>query len=125
MKCLSFNSRGSAIPDKKVALKRLCHSECFDVIFLQETLGEGSSLNNVLLKIVLDWAFHFLDVKGRLGGCALGYNKRSIRLENVWGGEGYLGVDIISTYINTPFKFINVYGPCHNRELFFGKTPRR
>ena len=99
--------------------KILCYSENLDVSFLQETLGEGSTLNNVLLKILPDWEFHFLDVRGRSGECALGYNKRSIIIENVLGGEGYLGADIILADINSPLKPINTYGPCHNREPFW------
>jgi len=61
----------------------------------------------------------FLGCKRMLGGCTMGYNKISIRLENVWRGEGYLGVDIISADINSPLRLINAYGPCHSREPFW------
>jgi len=49
----------------------------------------------------------------------VGFKKRSIRLENVWGGEGYLGADIISSNFNLPLRVINVYGPFHNRKIFW------
>lgn len=86
MKCLSFNCRGQANLDKKLALKRLCLSEKLDIIFLQEILEEGSLVNNLLLKFLPDWVFHCLDVRGCSGGCAMGFNKRTIKIQNVWGG---------------------------------------
>jgi len=118
MKCLSFNYRGLASLDKKLALQRLCKSERLDVIFLQETLGDENLINIVLKKFLLDWDFLFLDVRGRSGGFIMGLNNRSIRLENAWDGEGFFGADITSSDIDTPLRIINIYGPCHDREIY-------
>lgn len=41
MKMLSFNCRGLASPDKKLAMRKLFLFEPFDILFLQETLGQG------------------------------------------------------------------------------------
>jgi len=119
MKCLSFNYRGLANPEKKLTLKRLCLSERFNVIFLQETLGEGRLVKILLMSFLPNWDFHFLDVMGRSGGCALRINKRTLNLYNAWGGEGFLGIDITSLELNKSFRLINIYGHCHNRERFW------
>lgn len=119
MKCLSFNYKSLASPGKKLALKRLCLLERFNVIFLQETLKEGILVNSLLMSFLLDWEFHFLDVRGHFGGCTVGINKITLFLHNAWGGEGYLGTNITSSELNMPFRLINIYGPCHNRECFW------
>lgn len=71
------------------------------------------------MKILTDWEFHFFDVRGRLGGCSMAFNKNSIRVVNIWGGEGFLGADLISSNINLPLRLTNIYGPCPNREVFW------
>lgn len=83
MKFLSFNCRGLAIPDKKLVLKRLLGSVRIDVLLLQETLGDEGSINKILLNMLLDYIFHILDVRGRSRGCALGFNKMNINIDNI------------------------------------------
>lgn len=121
MKCLFFNCRVLASPDKKFALQRLCKLERLDVIFLQETLGDGNLINQFLKKFLLEWNFIFLDVRGRSSGCVMGLNNRSIILENVWGGKGFLGVDNSSSDNDIPLRIINIYGP-NQIGIFIGKT---
>jgi len=89
MKCLSFNCRGLASSDKKLALRSLIGSVRIDILLLQETLGNGGSINNILSNMLPGWIFHTLDSRGRSGGCALAFNNNSIKIENIWGGEGF------------------------------------
>lgn len=49
----------------------------------------------------------------------MGSKNNSILLNNIWGGGGFLGADIYSRDLEENLKVINVYGPCHNRELFW------
>jgi len=58
-------------------------------------------------------------VRGRYGGCVFGFNKKSIRVVNIWGCEGFLGFDLISPDIIMPLRLNNIYGPCHSREVFW------
>jgi len=87
MKMLSFNYRGLASPDKKLAMRRLFLSEPFDILFLQETLGQGSVVTHLLESWLLGWSFHALDASRHSGGLALGVNNRSIRICNIWEAQ--------------------------------------
>eukprot|EP00253_Pinus_taeda_P024137 PITA_24137 len=119
MKGISFNCRGLVSPDKKLALRRLCLSEKLDFLLLQETLDDGPLVNKALKSFLPDWDFFFLDVRGRSGGCALGFNNKMFRISNSWGGKGFLGVDFTSISLNIPMRIINIYGPCQNKEVFW------
>jgi len=119
MKCLSFNYRGLASNPKKLALKRLIETKPPDIILLQETLGMADQISHTLQNIIPNWSFVALDVVGRFGGLAIGYNPRSIRVDASWGGSGYLGLDIFSADLGMILRIVNVYGPCHHREHFW------
>lgn len=64
----------------------MCLAERLDFLMLQETLGDGPSVLQTLKPFFLDWEFFFLDARGRLRGIALGFNKTSVKITNVWGG---------------------------------------
>ena len=51
----------------------------------------------------------------------MGFNKRSIKLLNAYGGEGFLCADISSSKLNRNLRLVNIYSPCHNRELFWNR----
>lgn len=100
---------------------RLYGSKRINVLFLQETLGEGVSINTLLTSILPRWTFHTLDVRGRPRGCAIGFNNRTINIENIWGSEGVLGAGVTYIELDAPLHLINIYGPCHNRVGFWDK----
>lgn len=60
-----------------------------------------------------------MDVVGRSGGLAIGYNPRSIRVDASWGGSGFMGIDIFSTELGKNLRIVNVYGPYHQSEHFW------
>lgn len=60
-----------------------------------------------------------MDARGRFRGIALGFNPRSIQINNLWGGEGFLGADIFSSHFGRESHLINVYGPCTTRLTFW------
>lgn len=90
MKVVSFNYRGSARPNKKLALQRLIYATPIDFIFLQETLRPTESITHLLESMFPSWTFIGLDANGQSGGISLQYNKRSINITNYWGGIGTL-----------------------------------
>lgn len=119
VKFLSFNCRGLASPNKKLSMRRFLLSEPFDILFLQETLGQGCVITHLLESWLLGWTFYTLDATGHSGGLALGVNTRSIRIFNTWGNSGHLGVDIYSFELDFELRVINIYGSCHKREGFW------
>ncbi len=119
MKLLSSNFQGIASPEIKLALRRLLKFEHIDVVFLQETLGLAEAITHHLESMLPGWFFQALDVNGHSGGIVLGYNPRSIKLCNIWGDIEYIGADIFSFDLGTNIRLINVYGPFHDREIFW------
>lgn len=118
MKILSFNCRGLASPEKKLALKHLLLSDLVDVILLQETLCKAEAVIPILSSWLPGWTFHTLDISGRSGGITVGFKHSTFNLKN-WGGGEFMGADIYSKDLEEELRIINVYGPCHNRELFW------
>lgn len=119
MICLTFNCRGLANPDKRLALKELLAQKPIDILFLQETLGDGISVTSLLNSLLPNWTFITLDAQGRLGGCILGIKNRTTQMINCCSRSGVLGMDINYGNDVLPYSLINVYGPCTNREDFW------
>eukprot|EP00253_Pinus_taeda_P026707 PITA_26707 len=119
MKYLSFNCRGLASTSKKLSLQRLFEVEPIDIILLQETLGLAEYITRSLQSLVSSWIFVAIDVVGRSGGLAIGYNPRSIRVDASWGQSRFMGIDIFSAELCKNLWIMNVYGPCHQREHFW------
>lgn len=119
MKIISFNYRGIASPQKKLALKRLLSSDLVDIIFLQETLCSAEVLIPLLKSWMPSWTFHALDAYGRFGGIAIGFSNKTIDLIKMWGCRGFISVDIYSISLETELRVINLYGPCLDRANFW------
>ena len=69
---MTLNCRGLASTPKKLAICRLIEEQFLDVIFVQETMCDGSLLVIALESMLKDWDFVSVDSKGRLGGLLLG-----------------------------------------------------
>ena len=54
-----------------------------DVMLLQETLGVGEVIKAKLERWFLGWQFVTLDVRGRSGGLAMGWNTRVMKALNI------------------------------------------
>jgi len=118
MKWLSFNCRGLASPQKKLALKRLSICEPCDIIFLQENLGPSNHIVEVLLSIMPRWNFQAMDAVGRSGGLALGIKPHTIQVIASWGGLNCIGMDLFSAILGKQIRIINIYFPYKNRMDF-------
>lgn len=108
-----------ASPAKKLAFRRLLEIEMVDIIFLQETLAPSDQIIPALEALAPGWHFKALDVHGQSGGMALGYNPSAVKLHNIWGRDGIIGVDIFTFDLGKELRLINIYGPCINQALFW------
>jgi hypothetical protein len=81
------------------------------MLLLQETLGESQVVVSLLESIFPLWSFIGMDAKGRSGGLAIGWNKNKVKLQNSWGFESGLGVEIICVDMGRSFTLLNIYGP--------------
>jgi len=90
-----------------------------DIIFLQETLGQSCDIERTLEIFLSGWKFSGLDAHDHSGGLALGINTRTIKEISCWGGSGFIGVDVYSVELGTPFRIVNIYGPFLNHPAFW------
>ena len=79
---MTLNCRGLASKPKKLPICRLIEDHFLDVIFVQETMCDGSLLVNALEIMLKDWKFVFVDAKARFGGLLLGWRYRHLHLLN-------------------------------------------
>lgn len=56
---------------------------------------------------------------GYSGGIALGYKSHSIKMCNIWGGIGHIGLNIFSSELGTNIRLVNVYGPFQHHEVIW------
>ena len=69
---MTVNCRGLASDPKKLAVRRLIEEHAIDVLFLQETMTDGSFLVSELEFMFKEWKFVSVDAKGKSGGLLLG-----------------------------------------------------
>ena len=116
---MSFNCRGLAGPLKKPTLCRVVELEHPDVMLLQENLGVGEVIKAKLESWFLGWQFVTLDVRGRSGGLAMGWNTRTVKALNIWGLDSVLGMTLQGLEQGAPMDVFNIYGPYLNRIPFW------
>ena len=118
MKVLSFKCWGLAGPHKRSALRWVVEIDQPEIMLLQETLGVGLEVKAKLESWFGGWCFETLDVRGCLGGLAIGWNTRCVKVLNVWGMESVLGISIKALDLLDTFDVVNIYGPYLNRIPF-------
>eukprot|EP00253_Pinus_taeda_P008242 PITA_08242 len=119
MKVLSFNCRGFASSPEKLALRRLLSISQPDIILLQETLCPADTLIQSFKSWMPYWTFHAIDALGRSGGLAIGILNKAIKISNIWGGRGFIGLDIYVLSMEMNLRIVNVYDPCSSRSPFW------
>ena len=65
---MTLNCRGLDNTPKKLAIRRMIEDYFLDVIFVQETMCDGSLLVGALEIMLTEWKFVFVDAKGKYGG---------------------------------------------------------
>lgn len=73
---IAISFRRLASNPKKIALRRLVCSSNLNILMLQETLGNGDKIYNIISSMLLNCYCLLLvsDVKGRFRGLELGFN---------------------------------------------------
>ena len=69
---MTLNCRGLASKPKKLAVCRLVEDKHVDVLFLQESMGDGQFFVDALESMLKGWTFLSLDACGKSGGLLLG-----------------------------------------------------
>ena len=121
---LSFNCRGLASQPKKLAFKELVRSHNPDIILLQETLGKGEEIINIISKLLPGWSFFALDAVGRSGGVVSSFNPKKLKYVSSWGSSSLLALELFSSELNLSLLSLNIYGPCMERERFWSSVFR-
>ena len=69
---MTLNCRGLASKPKKLAICRLVANQFVDVLFIQETMGDGVLFVSTLELLFPGWTFCSVDAKGKSGGLLVG-----------------------------------------------------
>jgi exonuclease III len=91
MKILSFNCRGVVRLSNFFPLKWLIKINQPDIIFLQETMGAGIELTDILEKLLKNWNFSSMEGCTHSGILAMGWNPKLIKVVNIWGFDLCMG----------------------------------
>ena len=81
---MTLNYRGLASKPKKLAICRLVADQSVDVLFLQETMGDGVQFASTLEFLFPSWTFCSMDAKGKLGGLLVGWRNQFLHFLNSW-----------------------------------------
>ena len=68
---MTLNCRGLASKPKKLVVCRLVEDQHIDVLFLQESMGNGILFVDELESMMIGWNFHSMDARGKLRGLLL------------------------------------------------------
>ena len=72
MLVMTLNCRGLASKPKGLAICWLLSDQSVDVLFLQETMGDGVLFVGNMELLLLGWNFCSVDAKGKSGGLLVG-----------------------------------------------------
>ena len=90
-----------------------------NVLFLQESMGDGKVIVVELDSLLKVWNFVSMDAKGKYGGLLLGWKFNFFHSLNAWATVSGLGVSLYSIQPKMPLSFVNVYDPYLERERFW------
>ena len=116
---MTLNCRGLASKPKKLAICRLVSDQSVDVLFLQETMGDGVLFAGNMEILLPGWNFCSVDAKGRSRGSLVGWRNHFLLFLNSSEMESGLCVSLYSTELQMEICFVNIYGPYVDREGFW------
>ena len=79
---MSLNCRGLASKPKKLAVCKLVTDQFIDVLFLQETMGDGVLFASNMEFLLSGWTFCSMDAKGKSGGLLVGWRNQFLLFLN-------------------------------------------
>ena len=115
---MTLNCCGLASKPKILAVCRLVEDQHIDVLFLQESMGNGNLFVNELESMLSGWTFLSMDARGKSRGLLLGWRSRFFHLLNAWGVGSGPCVSLFSIELNMDVCFANIYGPYNDRAVF-------
>ena len=98
-------------PLQKSSLRHLIDFNRPDVVLLQETLGLNEYVSIILETLLPGWKFIVIDVCGRSGGLASGWNLKSCRCDGMWSFSSSIGLEIFYPHLGKVLTILNVYVP--------------
>ena len=69
---MTLNCIGLASKPQKIAICRLVVDESVNILFIQETMGDGVRYACSLESMLPGWSFCSMDAKGKFGGLLVG-----------------------------------------------------
>ena len=79
---MTLNCRGLAIKPKKLPICRLVADQSVDILFLQETMGDGVLFAGNMEILLPGWNFCSVDTKGKSRGLLVGWGNRFLLFLN-------------------------------------------
>ena len=116
---MTLNCHGLDSKPKKLAVCRLVEDKHVDVLFLQESMGNGQLFVVELESLLKGWNFLSLDACGKSRGLLLGWRSRCFHLLNAWGVVSGLCASLFSFELNLDICVVNIYGPFIDRERYW------
>ena len=116
---MTLNIMGLANIPKKLVVRRLIDEHFLDVIFLQESMCDGSILVGELETMLKYFKFLSMDAKGKSRGLVLGWRTHKFHFLNAWAMCSGLCVSLYSIELKMDLVFVNLYGPYMDKELFW------
>ena len=116
---MTLNCRGLASKPKKLAICRLVSDQSIDVLFLQETMGDGVLFAGNMELLLPGWTFCSVDAKGKSGGLLVGWRNHFLLFLNSWAMDSGLYVALYSIELQMEICFVNIYAPYVKREGFW------
>ena len=126
MRAGGWNMRGFGQSGRRTQVKDYMKTEHLDIIFLQETIKQSftdQELRNLESEDKFFW--HWLPAVGHSGVLLLGVRDSSMEVGNIGQGEFYISVTILHRASKLIFEFIGVYGPAdHSHSASFSMSSR-
>jgi hypothetical protein len=118
---LSLNIRGVGGTLKQASMCRVCRKVKPDVIFLQETLVDEEKARLFMLKFVPNWCTCAVISVGNSGGLLATWDPNKFLLvpSLCSGGIILKGISLENKH---DICFLNVYGPCVERKIFWDRV---
>jgi hypothetical protein len=121
---LSINIKGVGGSHKLASVRRLFLLNCPNIIFFQETLVDESRSRSFLTKLKPSWYSTDVSSVGKSRGLLVAWdpNKFYIKPYICYGGILVIGFNL---ELKEKLFFLNVYGPCSDRKVFWQKVGDR
>jgi endonuclease/exonuclease/phosphatase family metal-dependent hydrolase len=118
---LSLNIRGVGGTLKQASMRRVCRKVKSDVIFLHETLVDEEKARHLMLRLVPSWCICVVSSLRNLGGILVAWdpNKFLLTPSSCIGGIMLKGISLEN---KQDICFLNVYGPCVEKKLFWDRV---